>query len=93
MADLKQYFTLHDDNIPRIRTALDTQIWTTDCICSVCLERRKDSNNEMMAPFKHYDLTTLETRDELTRHEYLLCPYEMPVFVFKTRSWGELARP
>ncbi|KAF4536434.1 ATPAse [Lasiodiplodia theobromae] len=90
MADLKQYFTLHDDNIPRIRTALDTQIWTTDCICSVCLERRKDSNNEMMAPFKHYDLTTLETRDELTRHEYLLCPFEMPVFVFKTRSWEHI---
>lgn len=92
MADLKKYFTLYPNDIPDIDSALDSRIWTTDCVCPVCLERRRDSNNEIAAPFSRYDTTTLEDRDELTPHEYFLCPVEMPVFFFKTRSWGEPAR-
>lgn len=92
MADLKKYLALHPDDIPEVDEALASQRWTTDCVCPVCLERRKDSDNTITAPFSDYDSSTLEDRDELTQHEYLLCPFETPVFVFKTRSWGEPAK-
>lgn len=89
MADLKKYLTLYSDRSPVVGTALDSRRWTTDCVCPVCLKRRNDSKSEIVEPFSDYDFTTLEHTDELTPHEYLLCPFEIPVFVFKTRSWGE----
>lgn len=61
------------------------------CSCIVCRETRsKGDESEFQALFEDYQEIGSERwmEDELTTHQYLLCPYELLVFVFKTRSWG-----
>ncbi len=66
----------------------DCRRWISDCACAVCRENKSASKN-ISSIFEDYNFITLQ-RKELTKYHYLLCPKEMPVFVFKTRTWGML---
>ena len=88
MVDLEDYHggstwkpDLIDDN--------DCRNWVSDCQCFVCKDRRKVAKEGRYHLFADYGFITPIQRDELTRHQYLLCPFEIPAFVFRTRNWGK----
>ena len=61
----------------------------TDCTCPVCEQRRVTGERKVLALFEDYNGLSPTETDELEVHQYLLCPFEMPAFVFKTRAWGK----
>ncbi|KAI0190854.1 P-loop containing nucleoside triphosphate hydrolase protein [Astrocystis sublimbata] len=89
MVDMKLYHA----NItasPLLMDTSDCRKWTSDCTCKVC--KSKVANNQgckMVAPlFDDYNNITIEDEHfTLTPHQYFLCQFEIPAFVFKTRKW------
>jgi hypothetical protein len=67
----------------------DCRNWLSDCQCAVCRSRKKAAGEPL---FMSYNNITPVQWDELTPHQYLLCPFEIPAFVFRTRTWGKRAK-
>ena len=86
MADLVSYYTENVDEKPTHIGRSDIRNWVSDCTCLVCKEKEPATK---VALFNLYDTITLESRRTLTPHEYLLCPAEIPAYVFRTRTWGK----
>ncbi|KAG6362329.1 hypothetical protein INS49_010559 [Diaporthe citri] len=87
MTDMQQYYTANSRLKPDFLDGSDLRRWISDCICAVC--RMKSINLETSAQsiFEKYCKKTRLTSPKLTDHQYLLCPFEIPAFVFKTRTW------
>ncbi|KAK6859647.1 P-loop containing nucleoside triphosphate hydrolase protein [Apiospora arundinis] len=66
---------------------LDQKGWR--CECSVCHSTQTDGNGNAQSPFACYDKIASQHWEEgnMTAHHYILCPFEVIVFVFKTRTW------
>ncbi|KAK8016659.1 hypothetical protein PG993_014848 [Apiospora rasikravindrae] len=63
------------------------------CPCAVCQATRAGGGeSDFEAIFERYDAIGAEKWEEhqLTSHQYLLCPYVVRVFVFRTRSWEKV---
>ncbi|KAI0551808.1 P-loop containing nucleoside triphosphate hydrolase protein [Xylaria curta] len=91
MLDMKSYYA-HTGRTMRLMNTDDCRNWTSDCKCEVCKRRmtnEKDSS-KMVSLFEDYNGITIETWNTLTPHQYFLCYFEMPAFVFKTRTWETL---
>ncbi|KAI0432789.1 P-loop containing nucleoside triphosphate hydrolase protein [Xylaria sp. FL1042] len=89
MVDIKSYYTSTGSEARLLMDTTDCRNWTSDCKCDVCKSRiinEKDSS-KIVSLFEDYNYIAIETTDTLTPHEYFLCSYEMPAFVFKTRTW------
>lgn len=87
--DLVSYYTENRREKPTLLTESDCRVWTTDCPCSVCSRLKSTSETVVEGTFERYNYITLETCDNLTLHQYLICPTRIPVFVFRTRTWGK----
>ncbi|OJJ42804.1 hypothetical protein ASPZODRAFT_136934 [Penicilliopsis zonata CBS 506.65] len=85
MTDPEAYYSEFEGKRPCLMGDNDCQKWINDCICSVCRKVETAVTREHVAPFENK--ITLESWEELTPHQYFLCPKEMPVFVFRTRTW------
>lgn len=67
----------------------DFRNFISDCVCRVCRERRGTGDKKVLALFEDYcDMSPTE-RNQLSNHQYFLCPYQIPAFIFKTREWGK----
>ncbi|KAI0802934.1 P-loop containing nucleoside triphosphate hydrolase protein [Xylaria sp. FL0064] len=88
MVDIKLYYANGRNILPLMNTA-DCRNWTSDCKCDACKSRIKDEkdNSKIVSLFEDYNFIAPETEDSLTPHQYFLCSYEMPAFIFKTRTW------
>lgn len=89
MTDMQQYYADNHTSKPQFTDVSDLRRWTTDCTCAVCKVRSVDLVAAARSNFEDYQTATRVDNPELTDHKYLLCPFEIPAFVFKTRSWGE----
>lgn len=87
MTDMQEYYA-NISTKPNFLDDSDLRKWVSDCICDVCRKSIK-LETEMDFILAEYCKTTRIVSPELSDHRYLLCPYEIPAFVFKTRTWGE----
>jgi hypothetical protein len=91
MADLVSYYSNDEKAMPSLMATSDCRDWSSDCTCSVCKQRKTDAPKKLKSLFEDYNIITLTHTKALTPHQYLLCPIEMPAFVFRTRTWGKKA--
>lgn len=89
MTDMQEHYAADYDSRPRVLDSSDLRRWTTDCNCAVCKQRSINLETGMRSIFEDYQSATPVDDPELSDHEYLLCPSQVPAFVFKTRTWGE----
>jgi len=73
--------------IPILMTSYDQRTYISDCPCRVCTNK-KSLTAIRTALFEDYNSITLTSGEEPTDHLYFLCPKKIPIFVFKTRTWG-----
>lgn len=67
----------------------DCRDFISDCVCRVCRKRHEIGDKKMLALFEDYCYISPTELDQLSNHQYLLCPYQIPAFIFKTREWGK----
>ncbi|KAK7994263.1 P-loop containing nucleoside triphosphate hydrolase protein [Apiospora marii] len=63
------------------------------CFCAVCQSTQADGSEKgFQALFEDYHKIGSQSWEQglLTDHKYLLCPSELMVFVFKTRTWEQV---
>lgn len=89
MTDISTYYDDFLHPRPKIMDKSDIRSWSTDCMCSVCEQRKESSLVSGNFLFEDWRNIALEYHEELTPMQYLLCPNRMPVFILKTRSWGK----
>lgn len=77
---------------PGLLEDTDCRRWSSDCTCSVCQHKFLDGSRQVKSPFDDYNNIVPGERESLTRHMYLLCPYNMHGFVFKMRTWRKSKR-
>lgn len=65
----------------------DLRDFIPDCRCRVCNGAER-VEAEKTSIFEDYTDISRVDNEELWDHIYLLCPIEISVFVFKTRTWG-----
>ncbi|KAI1750558.1 P-loop containing nucleoside triphosphate hydrolase protein [Xylaria castorea] len=90
MADMKSYYA-HTSTKLNLMDTSDCRNWISDCKCEVCkskMTNKKDSS-KIVSLFEDYNYIAIESTTTLTPHQYFLCHFEMPAFVFKTRTWGK----
>lgn len=89
MSDIEAYYT-EDERRPELMDDSDLRDWHSDCLCLVC--RRKGVGGKNITPlFGDYGDSTLHKDESLLDHQYMLCPVQIPAFVFRTRVWGRRA--
>lgn len=65
------------------------------CQCPACMDGLVDSShtrraqNSTTAKFGNYSDLRPDMVAQLSDHQYFLCPQRIPVYFFKSRSWGE----
>lgn len=89
MTDMKSYYEFTNRAL-NLMEQEDCRNWTSDCKCQVCRNKAAEEkeSNKMPSLFADYNYIALESTSTLTPHQYFLCHFEMPAFVFKTRTWG-----
>lgn len=89
MTDMQQYYTDNSREKPSFLDGSDLRKWISDCTCGVCRKTSVKLETGTQSLVEQYRMTTRVSNPRLTDHHYLLCPFEIPAFVFKTRTWGE----
>ncbi|KAI1144885.1 P-loop containing nucleoside triphosphate hydrolase protein [Nemania diffusa] len=91
MTDMKSYYEFTNRAL-NLMEQEDCRNWTSDCKCQVCRNKAAEEkeSNKMPSLFADYNYIALESTSTLTPHQYFLCHFEMPAFVFKTRTWETL---
>lgn len=90
MTDLSSYHLEVPGLRPDLMDEADLRSSTSTCRCHVCLIGNKNGKTIIRPKFIEYTGSiSVETTDDLTDEDYFLCPFEIPSFVFKTRTWGE----
>ncbi|KAK7710327.1 hypothetical protein SLS64_005912 [Diaporthe eres] len=56
----------------------------------ICQRKTAAGEGDVESIFEDYNSIVPSETNELTRHMYLLCPCELPAFVFKWRVWQQL---
>ncbi|KAG8157941.1 hypothetical protein KVR01_012213 [Diaporthe batatas] len=87
MTDARQYYAENLDSTRSQLEGSDLRRWTNDCVCSVCKQRSIKLETGTQTMFENYSKITRLRWSQLSDHQYLLCPSEVPAFVFKSRSW------
>ncbi|KAI8950128.1 P-loop containing nucleoside triphosphate hydrolase protein [Xylaria longipes] len=90
MTDMKSYYSQTLKELALMNTK-DCRNWTSDCKCEICkIKMTKEKNrSQMVSLYEDYNYIAIETQSTLTPHQYFLCHFKMPAFVFKTRTWGK----
>jgi hypothetical protein len=87
-----RYASLSAPSVPRQAPELmdksDQREFISDCLCRTCKNGKSVKANKT-PPFEYYDKITRTSFQNLTDHQYLLCPKQIYVFVFQTRTWGK----
>ncbi|KAI1362157.1 P-loop containing nucleoside triphosphate hydrolase protein [Xylaria arbuscula] len=88
MVDMQSYF-LAGGTGPKLLDTTDSRNWMSDCKCEVCKKKIENEENRvgMVSLFEDYNNIVPDEDNTLTDHQYLLCDFEIPAFVFKTRTW------
>ncbi|KAL4894971.1 hypothetical protein BDV59DRAFT_174221 [Aspergillus ambiguus] len=87
VSDIASFYAQFPDSKPRLMDSSDDRKWSTDCECSVCKQRAQETQRKVKGRFEDYNDIALQSTKTLTPHGYLLCPTEIPAYVFKTRTW------
>ncbi|KAK4167749.1 ATPase [Cladorrhinum sp. PSN259] len=93
MLDLKGYYTNAEGlQPPRLMDISDCRPTLADGTCAFCKDKAKGDAKETgekrtVALFSDYRDIDIDDHDSLSDFQYLLCPVEIPGFVFKTRKW------
>ncbi|KAI1195290.1 P-loop containing nucleoside triphosphate hydrolase protein [Nemania serpens] len=89
MVDMKFYHASYRIPLANMVNTADCRNWTSDCNCEVCKRAITDDKGRisMISLFEDYSDIAPESRTTLTPHQYFLCHFEVPAFVFKTRTW------
>ncbi|KAK4227773.1 ATPase [Podospora fimiseda] len=102
MVDMEGYFMNREGyNPPNLVGSSDCRPALADGTCAYCKGHARTrvnsesgggvkTNSGIVALYQNYNDITLEDFDELTPHQYLLCPIDIQAFVFKTRKWERL---
>jgi len=90
MVDLEGFYeqSVYSEK-PKLLKSDDCRKWGSDCQCIACRDRRKNVEEGSSFFIRYHDITPLQWEEGLTDHQYLLCPYEIRAFAFRTRSWGK----
>lgn len=86
MTDVKQFYTDWINFKPKFIDRMDLGVWTSDCTCSAC-KQGKGTTRRTRDDWSTFEL--MSDQSKLDPADYLLCPREIPAFVFRTRAWGE----
>lgn len=87
MTDMKEYYTKEPLSKPAFIDRSDLRNWKSDCICSCCKQGNGTSPRLDKKDWSSFQI--MSAKSKLTDALYLLCPSEIPAFVFRTRIWGE----
>lgn len=77
-----------DKDLIPVQIFEDLRGWQSDCSCTVCQQRKTRSDKPIVSLFENYQWFSPSEIETLTDHQYMLCPLEIPAFVFRTRVWG-----
>ncbi|KAK5625866.1 hypothetical protein RRF57_001582 [Xylaria bambusicola] len=88
MVDMKSFYSAGYQE-PGLMDTKDCRNWTSDCKCEVCTKKVKNEEGcvKVVSLFEDYNDIAIESEDTLTTHQYFLCGFDIPAFVFKTRTW------
>lgn len=87
MTDMKQYYTHESHLKPQFISDSDQRNWISDCTCSVCKRGKRTTPQLTKEDWSNFYV--MSATSELSSTEYLLCPSEIPAFIFRTRTWGK----
>lgn len=88
MADLETYYATTGARRPYLLTEdRDTRKFYSDCTCRICQKKTAAGEGDITSIFDGYSNIVPSNANDLSRHMYLLCPSELPAFVFKWRIW------
>lgn len=90
MTDVKQSYTDSPYRKPDFMDRMDLSAWTSDCTCPAC-KQGKGTTRRTRDDWSTFEM--MSDQSKLGPAEYLLCPSEIPAFVFRTRAWGESTDP
>jgi hypothetical protein len=90
MLDIDMYHQSHNKSVLILDDSIydDLRAWQSDCSCTVCKQTKTGSDKAMASLFENYVSIDPSKTETLTGHQYMLCPVEIPAFVFRTRVWG-----
>lgn len=87
MADIETFYAHTQANRPKLLGDNDCRKFYSDCTCSVCQKKRVAGEGDVQSIFDKYIRIVPSETYKLSRHMYLLCPSEIPAFIFKWRVW------
>ncbi|KAI7779314.1 Protein MSP1 [Diaporthe eres] len=87
MADLETFYATTNTRRPTLLQDSDCRKFYSDCTCRICQEKTAAGEGEVKSIFDDYNSILPSEASDLSRHMYLLCPRELPAFVFKWRTW------
>ena len=90
IADLETYYATTNARRPILLEESDCRKYYSDCTCRICQEKTAAGEGDVKSIFDDYNDIVPSEANDLTRHMYLLCPRQLPAFVFKWRSWRKL---
>lgn len=85
---MDSYYLEHPGERPKLMDDTDCRASVSDCLCEVCWEQQQQRVKNPKGKFGDYNTIEPSRQEELgTKHKYVLLPWQMPAYVFKTRSW------
>ncbi|OIW32701.1 P-loop containing nucleoside triphosphate hydrolase protein [Coniochaeta ligniaria NRRL 30616] len=88
MTDMMSYYELPQKKQPMYMNTDDLRDFISDCRCQGCeIFDKRYPKAKKTSKFQDYTWNNRSARPILDDNKYLLCPYQLPVFVFGTRTW------
>lgn len=87
MSDLETFYANPRVTPPTLLEDNDYRKFYSDCMCRVCQRKTVAGEGDVKSVFEDYNIIVPSKTRRLRRHMYLLCPSEIPAFVFKSRAW------
>ncbi|KAH9884003.1 hypothetical protein F4778DRAFT_578486 [Xylariomycetidae sp. FL2044] len=88
MVDLKTYFSIAKK--PGLMGTADCRGRSPGCGCEHCRKQAEHLTVPAMPMFEDYNYIKPNSRSRLTEHQYFLCPSEIWVYVFQTKTWAKV---
>jgi hypothetical protein len=90
MVDLKSYYDEIGSRPEFVSEIDDRGKWISDCSCPVCEKKgASEVKNRAVMDSSFRTLMSINVNEDPSPLHYFLCPWEIPVYIFQTRRWGE----
>lgn len=87
MADLETYYATTNARRPNLLPRSDCRKFNSDCVCIICQKNTAAGEGDVESIFDDFNEIVPSKVNDLSRHMYLLCPSQIPAFIFKWRIW------